>query len=286
MITRLWPYIAEGLIGGYLLKLIATGEFTIYSNPRYYWFAALAGVVLLIVGVLGAANALYSSRIKFIKGFKLEKDLKLLALLLALLVSLFTAYGLVLVIIVLVVPMPNSKVDILLKQGIWMNTLVGIAISLAFILPPTRLSPLTAHQRYSDLNTLSGDNAIKSAAQKFQIDESQYTMSDWIKTMNINTDKDYFKGKKVTVDGFLFLPDEFPLDMFMVARFKVSCCAIDATPIGIPVSYDWKAAGLASNNWVKVEGVFSTREILGIEHLVIEPTAVTVTQTPRDPYIF
>jgi len=59
--------------------------------------------------------------------------------------------------------------------------------------------------------------------------------------------------EKVTAVGLVAHVKQLPADQFLLVRFKMTCCAADATPIAVPVRWSG-AASLKDGGWVKVFG--------------------------------
>lgn len=68
-----------------------------------------------------------------------------------------------------------------------------------------------------------------------------------------------FKGKGITIEGFVFKEDGFNKDEFVVARMLMTCCAADAQVTGFFSKYN-EAYNLKSNTYVKVIGTLDYTE--------------------------
>jgi len=75
-----------------------------------------------------------------------------------------------------------------------------------------------------------------------------------------------------------------PAGWFLVARFVVQCCAVDAQPIGLPVRTTGPAPEAGS--WVTVEGTWDVAEMDGVRRAVIGATAIAPTARPDQPYLY
>lgn len=60
------------------------------------------------------------------------------------------------------------------------------------------------------------------------------TLSDWARTLAVYPEPDSYAGKTVNVSGFVVHPPELPDNIFMVTRFVIRHCPLDATPVGFP----------------------------------------------------
>ena len=84
--------------------------------------------------------------------------------------------------------------------------------------------------------------------------------------------------EKVTAVGLVAHVPQLPPDQFLLIRFKMTCCAADATPVAVPVRWA-DAAALKDRTWVKVFGQTdpAAKAVLADE---VEPT-----KEPPDPYL-
>src|SRR5436305_13215480 len=108
----------------------------------------------------------------------------------------------------------------------------------AYSLPARTLSSNTAEQRSSNFNDTqlqpSGRTGSNTLAL-FEVDTSELNIADWVSAFNMKTSASFYEGKKVDVVGFVFHPKGTPKDVFYVSRFRLTCCAVDAQPLGLPV---------------------------------------------------
>lgn len=159
----------------------------------------------------------------------------------------------------------------------------GAAVAL-LVLPPTTLTSSTATQRSinSTGSTLGGEAPTLVGG-----DTSQFSVKDWALLLRQNPDAEYFAEQDVAVTGFVTPSPDDPENVFYVARFVVTCCAVDAQPVGVPVYFpDWEAS-FAADQWVEASGAFApNEESTSAEPLLLTPDDVTVTEQPEQPYVF
>jgi uncharacterized repeat protein (TIGR03943 family) len=112
-----------------------------------------------------------------------------------------------------------------------------------------------------------------------------YTIKDWVRAQQADPEPGHYAGKAVRVTGFVYRDDRLPRDLFVVARFVVQCCAVDAQPIGLPV----RMAGGAvpePGSWVTIAGTWDVAEVRGERRAIIVPTTVAPTERPDQPYLY
>ena len=88
-------------------------------------------------------------------------------------------------------------------------------------------------------------------------------------------------GMSISTEGLVLKNKDTGTDTFILIRFLIFCCAADATPLGIPVTWD-KSVELKQDTWVRVNGKLVVEQngakIVGEE--------VTVVPQPSDPYLY
>jgi uncharacterized repeat protein (TIGR03943 family) len=81
-------------------------------------------------------------------------------------------------------------------------------------------------------------------------------------------------------------PDD-PTNVFYVARFIITCCAVDAQPVGVPVYLpDWQDQ-FTIDEWVNVTGTFvSNPSTESRQAIVLSPSTISLTDQPAQPYVY
>jgi len=161
--------------------------------------------------------------------------------------------------------------------------LAAVPLAVGLLLPAKPLGVSTAAQRGVDATPLGRIADFP----EFRVDRrpETYTIKDWVQTLQADPEPERQSGKPVRLTGFVYRDDRLPSDWFLVARFVVQCCAVDAQPIGLPVRLsagEIPGAGV----WVAVTGTWVVAEVRGERRAVIVPTAVTPTARPDQPYLY
>jgi len=161
----------------------------------------------------------------------------------------------------------------------------GLVISL-LISKPVPLTSATATQRGINSGALDPDAQLDTLTMQLphSNDYSQLTVREWASLLGQTADVSFFRDKRADVTGFIS-PASGNSDVFFVSRFIVSCCAVDARPVGVPVyAPDWRKT-YTPDQWVRVKGVFAP--IKGaMSEVAITPETVTTIDQPEDPYAF
>ncbi|WIE65271.1 TIGR03943 family protein [Curtobacterium sp. MCLR17_036] len=163
---------------------------------------------------------------------------------------------------------------------------IGVTVSM-LVLPPTTLSARTAQQRSVDSATLSnatGSEAAVSLLGSEGVDTSAYGVKDWAALIRQTTDTTALVGKQVRLTGFVVPGDG---GSFTLTRFVISCCAVDAQPVGIGVVPAEAGDGTApeQGQWVRVTGALAANPDQSADaRIVIRAADVTAIAQPEDPY--
>ncbi|OII09098.1 TIGR03943 family protein [Curtobacterium sp. MCBA15_008] len=162
--------------------------------------------------------------------------------------------------------------------------LVTIGVTTAMlVLPPTTLSARTAQQRSVDSATLSnatGSEAAVSLLGSGSVDTSQYGVKDWAALIRQTTDTTSLVGKDVELSGFVVPGAD---GSFTLTRFVISCCAVDAQPVGLGVVTD--GAVPDEDQWVTVTGKLAANPDQSADaRIVIRAATVKKIAQPDDPY--
>ncbi|WP_441646398.1 TIGR03943 family putative permease subunit [Cryobacterium sp. W22_MBD10_FK3] len=166
--------------------------------------------------------------------------------------------------------------------------LLVIAAVTVLALPPATLTSATATQREVNSGGLDGAAAAEDAAALVGTgDYERLSVKEWVSLLAQSDDPALYADKTANVTGFV-LPDAAdPDNVFYVARFVVTCCAVDAQPIGVPVYQPgWKAT-YDTDDWVQVTGTFvSNPSARSADALAVLPTTVEPVDQPSDPYVY
>ncbi|WXF91634.1 TIGR03943 family protein [Curtobacterium flaccumfaciens pv. flaccumfaciens] len=168
---------------------------------------------------------------------------------------------------------------------------IGVTVAM-LVLPPTTLSARTAQQRSVDSATLSNATGSESAVQLLGsegVDTSEYGVKDWAALIRQTTDTTALVGKQVELTGFVVPGDD---GSFTLTRFVISCCAVDAQPVGLGVvTGDGDGAGAGTvpdeGQWVTVRGALAANPDQSADaRIVVKAAKITDIAQPEDPYEF
>ena len=175
------------------------------------------------------------------------------------------------------------------------TTLTGVGVVLLLImgvsmvvLPPTTLSSATATQREVNSGGLSTDEDAEEAAALIGTgDFEQLSVREWVSLLAQSSDPAFYSDKTARVTGFVTPDAGDPENVFYVARFVVTCCAVDAQPIGVPVYLPGWQADYEVDDWVQVTGRFDVSiSATASDALAITPVEILSVDQPNDPYVY
>lgn len=153
------------------------------------------------------------------------------------------------------------------------------------IMPPSTLTTATVSQR--DLNGSTSTLSKNDTSKLVGADYTSFTMKDWVSLLRQGVGEEFLAGKPTTLTGFVTPDKSDPDNVFFVARFVVTCCAVDAQPIGIPVYYPGWQDKFKTDSWVSVTSGFrSNPSKTGDETVVLVPDQITPIEQPSMPYVY
>ncbi|WP_442544916.1 TIGR03943 family putative permease subunit [Arthrobacter sp. KN11-1C] len=162
-------------------------------------------------------------------------------------------------------------------------TIVAAVVAL-LILPPSTLTTATVAQR--DLNGSASALTLKTPALPGKGDYSSFTVRDWASLLRSGAGQDFFADKTATVTGFISADTTDP-NLFFVTRFVVTCCAVDAQPIGVPVYHPGWQNEFKTDSWVTVTSSFRANpNPASREAIVLMPDSIKPTTQPAQPYVY
>ena len=152
-------------------------------------------------------------------------------------------------------------------------------VLLATIVRPGNLPVLAAGKRGISQEFTGGD---VMAILKEQLEmEGNYKKMNIKQLLTFSKNKpEEINGKDVSVEGFVYKQNN-EKQGFMLVRFLITCCAADATPLGVEIVYQ-NSEQLKQDEWVKVYGKCNIEG----NRVVILADQVKKTQPPPDVYLY
>ncbi|MGH3148382.1 MAG: TIGR03943 family putative permease subunit [Rubrobacter sp.] len=247
----LGTYLAISLFNVHALALYLGGQLTLYIHPRYVLFTVALNVVSLAACCAGfSATAWRVANGSYAGGASWRPSVTFL--------------------------------------------MAMVVLLAAYALPARTLSTETADQRIGNFNSArSPSSATGGTLAAFRTGETptlagaataDLAIEDWVAAFGVEPNANFYEGKEVNVVGFVFRAEGTPDDVFYVSRFVVTCCAVDAQPIGLPVRSPGWQERFEDDAWVRVKGRFANETGVA-EPVVVEPERVERTAQPPNPYV-
>lgn len=244
-----------------ILWLALTGQLAMYIHPRYFSFT----VIMAILALLGVVAAfLFAGRSKshseaepHLDPFDHHHDHS---------------------------DEPGSGRMVLLGSTLSGLIVVGTVIAL-LILPPATLTSATVDQRgINDSLVVSLD---PDDPQLVSGNYAEFTVKDWATLLRQGVGLDFLSDKMANISGFVTPDTSDPDQVFYLSRFVVTCCAVDARPVGVPVYYPGWQDEFAVDSWLELTGGFSLNpSVASAEEIVLTPQQVTPIKQPAEPYVY
>jgi uncharacterized repeat protein (TIGR03943 family) len=160
--------------------------------------------------------------------------------------------------------------------------LIGVAGAALLVVPPASLSAerVNASALSTAPASTSGDSVELTGG-----DSTTFGVKDWSILLRQGLTAADLTGRPADVIGFVAADPDGSPDVFYIARYAVTCCAVDAQPVAIPVSApDW-ASTVKAGDWVQVSGSFI--DITGEAPVTaLEATTLDVVDEPSEPYVY
>ena len=189
-------------------------------------------------------------------------------------------------------PSPTSQIDHITLFPPGFGSLILLLVAIAgLLIPPNVLSSTTALQR-GVTETLP---ATHSQPQAFitSTKPEERSLIDWVRTLNAYPEPDAYQGQPAHITGFVVDLPELPDNYLLLSRFIITCCAVDASPIGIPIQLGDTQEKYPPDTWLEVRGKMTTAtlavrdrtdQIREKRQLVVSATSIKQIPTPADPY--
>ncbi|MCJ1711968.1 TIGR03943 family protein [Clavibacter michiganensis subsp. phaseoli] len=238
------------------LWLAVTGQLGLYIHPRYFVFTGIMAVVGLVATVSGFALRPADAAEEHDHDHGSAEPASGRASL-------------------------RARVSRVAIAGVVTVTVVAV-----LVLPPRTLTTSTVTQRALNSSTVASDAAPDEELLGTS-DFSTLGVRDWSQLLAQTADPTFFTSKSVDITGFVSADPDDPDDVFYVTRFVVTCCAVDAQPVGVPVYQPGWSSTLETDEWVRVQGPFASNpSARSRQPLAVMPQGVQQVDQPADPYVY
>lgn len=134
-------------------------------------------------------------------------------------------------------------------------------------------------------NTTGPLVSADSTTKLFETESQDRNVLDWLKIFYYETDITQYLDQQASVIGFVYRDEQLSEDQFYVSRFTISCCAADASSVGMIASWP-DAKNLKNDTWVLVKGSISSLTLKDQVLPVIVAESVQNVPVPEQPYLY
>ena len=160
---------------------------------------------------------------------------------------------------------------------------LAIIILLAgYLLPPKPLSPSSLAQRESPAII---EPESRCETPKPREGSSTISINRWKTAINSCKQTSYFNNTDISITGFVSngLLKNYGYNYFYIARYVISCCAVDSVPMKILVEKNF-FIDYPDGTWLTVKGKLSQKVVNGQAEYVITDARATKIDQPKYPY--
>jgi uncharacterized repeat protein (TIGR03943 family) len=161
--------------------------------------------------------------------------------------------------------------------------LFSIVLSIGFFYPLKPISSATLEQRSNEINLIQERS---DDFESFITNTKQYGINDWNYVLQTDPDWESYAGDEASIEGFIFHSEEMGSEFFLISKFVISCCAVDARPVGLPVKMDDWESKFSVDDWIRIDGEMQVAEYDGRERIVLVPESIVIIDQPDNPYLY
>lgn len=175
----------------------------------------------------------------------------------------------------------------------WSSGLLIVTAITGLLIPPTILNSQMALQR--GISESLPITQTQTQTFRTTLKPEERSLIEWIRTLNAYPEPDAYKGQKAKVTGFVVHSPILPNNYIFLSRFIITCCAVDAYPVGLPLKLVGDRSAYPPDTWLEVEALMMT-ETLKVDtetmkanpiekrQLVLDATSIKTILTPDFPY--
>ncbi|MEI2578097.1 TIGR03943 family putative permease subunit [Scytonema sp. PRP1] len=179
-------------------------------------------------------------------------------------------------------PTPKVQHLSLFPPG-WASVLLLVIALVGLVVIPRPLTSQAAHQQnIADFSIAA--TRVKPQAFRASNRPEDRSLVDWVKTLSVYPEPDSYVGQKAKVQGFVVHLKTLPDDFLVIMRFVITHCALDASPMGLPVKLTTSRQVYPPDTWLEIEGEMMTAELEGKRELTIQAKSIKPITEPKNPY--
>jgi uncharacterized repeat protein (TIGR03943 family) len=164
--------------------------------------------------------------------------------------------------------------------------ILALPLLLGLLVPPQPLQATAVANRELNLTASSNLTTLPATGTNAAGDNTTtWNILDWINAFQRSGGPAALYGQEAQLIGFVYRDERFAADTFMIARFTLSCCVADATPVGLLVRWP-EAADLPTDQWVEVRGHLEAGSFDGKSMPILQAEQLTPIAQPDQPYLY
>ncbi len=257
----LLPTLINQILAIYLVYLWFQHKLSYYIHPRYELLVLLSALFVLVL------SSVYV--LKFLLGHKSKKSINL---------SKIPAFP------------KNTFTLSELNLNFFLGLLAVVFIFIVIFLPP---KPLLGFNGNINQNPVLNNSAYQATSTKSISKKEVITdlnIKEWATLIESDTSLKIYKNQKLELSGFVssLKTQNSSQQSFQLSRYIISCCAVDASQVSLPVtvSLGQEFPSLKNNDWVKVSGYIYNGQFEGETQPVIVSTKIQTISEPEHPYLY
>lgn len=178
-------------------------------------------------------------------------------------------------------PKPKIQHLTLFPPGLSSGLLLVTALLGLLVTPQPLVSQSAIQQGLADsfISTRIQPQAFRSSVRP-----EEKSLVDWARTLAVYPEPETYTGQTAKVQGFVVHLTKLPDQYFLITRFVIAHCAIDAYPVGLPVQLTQSRNAYPPDTWLEIEGKMITANLEGKRQLTIQAQSLKPIPAPKNPY--
>ena len=180
----------------------------------------------------------------------------------------------------------------LLPKG-WASSLLLVVAIAGLVINPKVLSSQAATQR--GLSDSLPPTTLQTQSFLTSTPPEKRSLIEWVRTLNVYPEPDSYTNQPANITGFVIHLSQLPENYIYLSRFVLTCCAVDAYPVGIIVELPTSRSQFPTDSWLNVKGVMKTETLAPLDpkstktqqrQLVLQGVEIKTIPTPKNPYSY
>ena len=182
----------------------------------------------------------------------------------------------------------------LLPKG-WSASLLTIVAIAGLIINPKILNSQAAMQ--IGISDSLPPTTLQTQSFLTATPPEERSLIEWVRTLNVYPEPDNYSNQPANITGFVVHLNQLPDNYIYLSRFVLTCCAVDAYPVGIVVKLPVSRTQYPIDSWLEVKGVMTTETLpsLNVKSskkeqrqlvLLTQTDDIKTIPTPKNPYSY